>query len=60
MTQNNGISFFDLNGNFITRKRDFGDGEPYSFNGISIWERTGDIYICNSTNMKIQILMNDF
>ena len=60
VTQNNEINFFDLNGNFITRKGDFGNIRRYSFCGISICEGTGDIYICNFTNGKVQILMNDF
>ena len=60
VTQNNEISLFDLNGNFITRKGgDFGDGQACQCCGISICERTGEIYICEYFNERIQILTSD-
>ena len=59
---NNCILNYQLNGKFISRIGRQGRGElefnfPYS---LTIDESNGDIYICDRSNNRIQILNNDF
>ena len=62
VTQHQGVLVFDLKGNFIIQIGDTGSGEgqfnnPY---GITVNEYNGDIYVCDSSNKRIQIFSENY
>ena len=62
ITEYSSILNYQLNGKFISRIGRLGRGElefNYLFS-LTIDESNGDIYICDRTNIRIQILNSDF
>ena len=62
ITQSHCILNYQLNGNFISRIGSEGRGKlefVYPF-GLTIDESNGDVYICDRTNNRVQILNNEF
>ena len=62
VTQLQGVLVFDLKGNFIIQIGNTGSGEgqfntPY---GITVNEYNGDIYVCDSSNGRIQIFSENY
>ena len=62
VTQLQGVLVFDLKGNFIFQIGNTGSGEG-QFNspcGNTVNEYNGDIYVCNSSNNRIQIFSENY
>ncbi|KAI6657332.1 NHL repeat containing protein [Oopsacas minuta] len=62
ITQNHGILNYSLDGEYISRIGMHGNGElEFSYPwGIAINESNNDIYICDCSNNRVQILSQDF
>ena len=62
VTQLQGVLVFDLKGNFIFQIGNTGSGEGQFNNpcGITVNEYNGDIYVCDSSNDRIQIFSENY
>ena len=50
---------YDLNGEYIS-KFDMGYGQRFQLRGIAVNERNEDIYVCDVTNKRVQIISDSF
>ena len=62
MSQSDGLLSFDLNGNFITQIDSIRSEEEHftSFYGLAICKNSGDIYVCDFSNRRVQIYSHDY